>query len=90
MSITFPPDLKNFVDVELSQGRYQSEGDLVCDAVRLLRQKRVHGLRTEIDCGQAELDAGLGIEVDDVELDAFFDEIEAECDRELAAESGNA
>ena len=87
MSIAFPPELKNFVDTELSQGRYQSEGDLVCDAVRLLRQKRIHGLRAEIDCGQAELDAGLGIKVDDAELGAFFDEIEAECDQELAAES---
>ena len=90
MSIALPPELKSFVDAELSQGRYKSEGDLVCDAVRLLRQKRVRGLRFEIDRGQAELDAGLGIEVDDGELDAFFDEIEAECDRELAAELGNA
>ncbi len=90
MSIAFPPDLKSFVDAELSQGRYQSEGDLVCDAVRLLRQKRVRGLRAEIDRGQAELDAGLGIEVDDEGLDAFFDEIDAECERELLAESGNA
>lgn len=90
MSIAFPPELKSFVDAELSQGRYPSEGDLVCDAVRLLRQKRVRGLRAEIDCGQAELDTGLGIEVDDAELDAFFDEIEAECDQELAAESRNA
>ena len=90
MSIAFPPELKSFVDAELSQGRYLSEGDLVCDAVRLLRQKRVHGLRAEIDRGQAELDAGLGIEVDDEGLDAFFDEIEAESDRELAVESRNA
>ena len=87
MSIAFPPELKSFVDAELSQGRYPSEGELVCDAVRLLRQKRVRGLRAEIDRGQAELDAGLGIEVDDAELDAFFNEIEDECDQELAAES---
>ena len=60
MSIAFPPELKSFVDAELSQGRYPSEGDLVCDAVRLLRQKRVHGLRAEIDRGQAELDDGCG------------------------------
>ena len=87
MSIALSPELKSFVDAELSQGRYQSEGDLVCDAVRLLRQKRARGLQSEIDRGQAELDAGLGIEVDDAELDAFFNEIEDECDQELAAES---
>ena len=87
MSIAFPPELKSFVDAELSQGRYPSEGELVCDAVRLLRQKRVRGLRSQIDRGQAELDAGHGIEVSDAELDAFFDEIEVECDQELAAET---
>lgn len=87
MSIALSPELKSFVDAELSQGRYKSEGDLVCGAVRLLRQKRVRGLQSEIDRGQAELDAGLGIEVDDAELDAFFNEIEDECDQELAAES---
>ena len=90
MSIAFPPELKSFVDAELSQGRYPSEGDLVCDAVRLLQAKRVRGLRAEIDLGQAELDAGRGINCGDDELESFFDEIDAEYERELATESRSA
>ncbi|MBC8116210.1 MAG: type II toxin-antitoxin system ParD family antitoxin [Candidatus Saccharimonas sp.] len=87
MSIVLPPELERFVATELSNGRYQSEDDLVCDAVRLLRERRLHGLRSEIQQGLDQLSRGEGLEVSDSGLDSFFDSLEQEVGQELAAES---
>ncbi len=87
MSIVLPPVLERFVASELSNGRYQSEGELVCDAVRLLRERRLYGLRSELQQGLDQLARGEGEEVSDSDLDSFFDSLEQEVEEELAAES---
>jgi antitoxin ParD1/3/4 len=84
-----PPDLEQFVFDQLAKGKYQSATDVVCDAVRLLRDRdeRLEALRVEIDRGIAQLDAGEFIELDsDAALQAFFDDIEARGKHRLDSE----
>jgi antitoxin ParD1/3/4 len=90
MSTTsLPPDLEQFVFAQLAKGKYQSAHDVVCDGVRLLREReeRLEVLRAEIDKGIAQLDAGEFIEINsEAELQAFFDDIEERGNRRLASE----
>jgi antitoxin ParD1/3/4 len=84
-----PPDLEQFVFDQLAKGKYQSATDVVCDAVRLLREReeRLESLRAEIDQGISQLDAGEFIELDsDDELQAFFNDIETRGKQRLASE----
>jgi len=87
MSETFPPESQQFVQQELAKGKYQSEEELVLEAVRFLRESHLRlerlreGLQTRLDC----LDRGHGIELENEEaLGTFFDQIEAEVNQELA------
>lgn len=90
MSTTpLPPDLEQFVFDRLAKGKYQSAAHVVCDAVRLLREReeRLESLRAGIDQGIAQLDAGDFIELNSgAELRAFFDDIEARGEQRLASE----
>jgi antitoxin ParD1/3/4 len=90
MSQSLPPELQQFLDQELASGRYQTREDVICDALRLLRERRLHELRKEIDAGLQQLDRGDGIEIeDDRSLQAFFDDIKARGRERLEAhESG--
>ena len=90
MPQSLPPELQQFVDQELASGRYQTREDVICDALRLLRERKLHELRKEIDAGLQQLDRGEGIEIEDERsLQAFFDEIKAQGRERLEAhESG--
>ena len=89
MSIALPPDLAQFVEAEVAKGRYGSEDELLSDAVRLLRARRLHELRQEIQRGLEGVQRDDAIEIDgDEELARFFDEIVAEVESELSAEGG--
>jgi len=76
---SLPPDLEQFVQSQLSQGKYQSAADVVCDAVRLLREReeRLEALRAEVDQGLAQIERGEAIELDsDEAIEAFFAGVE--------------
>jgi antitoxin ParD1/3/4 len=76
---SFPADLKQFVDDQVAQGKYDSASAVVNDAVRLLRdrEERLRTLRRDIDNGIAQLDAGEFIELTSQgEIRAYFDDIE--------------
>ena len=62
MNSSFPPDVQAFVADSVASGEYQSEDDVVVDAVRALRElKRRHStLRQDVQQAIAEMDAGLG------------------------------
>ncbi len=80
-----PPDLTQFIHEEFATGHYASEQEVVQEAVRFFRDTRARYTqwREEIQRRIAELDAGLGIEIEnDEQLAAFFDEIESEVRRE--------
>jgi antitoxin ParD1/3/4 len=72
--------LQQFVQDQLATGKYHSASDVVCDAVRLLRDRegRLAALRQEIDRGALQLDSGEFTEIESEDaLHAFFDEVES-------------
>jgi antitoxin ParD1/3/4 len=88
---SLPPDLEQFVHNQLAAGKYQSSDDVICDAVRLLRERelRREELRSEIDRGIQQLENGDFIEIDsDASLEAFFDDIEARGRQRLSGKPG--
>jgi putative addiction module CopG family antidote len=89
MTVEIPAELQQFVHQVIDAGSYQNEEAVVGEALRLLqhRQRRIEELRREIQPALDDLDRGENvIELDDSELDAFFDEIVAISDAQLAAE----
>jgi antitoxin ParD1/3/4 len=85
-----PPELQQFVEQELASGRYRSVDDVICDGLRLLRERKLHELRREIDAGLEQLERGEGIPLaDEPSLQAFFDDISDRGRKRLEArESG--
>lgn len=75
---SFPPDLQQFIQDQLAAGKYHSESEVMCDAVRLLRERelRLDALRKDIDQGLAQLDSGECVEIrSEIELKSFLDDI---------------
>jgi Arc/MetJ-type ribon-helix-helix transcriptional regulator len=78
MSIpTLPPDLGQFVQEQVAAGNYQTEQELVADAVRVLRelQARQTLFHEDVRLGMEQLGRGEFIEYDDVGLRGLFDEL---------------
>ena len=57
---SFPPELGEFVEQQLAAGRYQSEQELVVDAVRVLRDLQVQQeqFRDDVQQGMEQLERG--------------------------------
>lgn len=75
---SLPPDLASFVADQLAQGKYPSASDVVCDAVRLLREReeRRRALQADIDQGLIQSTNGDFIELDsDSAVDDFFADV---------------
>jgi putative addiction module CopG family antidote len=92
INVTLPPEIELFVHQAVAEGRYPSEQALLTDAIRFLRDSKIphERLRGKIDAALAEVDRGLGIEIDDDDsLTTFFDELEAEVHATIAAEPKN-
>ena len=62
MSMSLPHDLQHFVQQEVASGKYQSEEDVVCQGLRLLREReqRLQALREDIQPALEQLDRGEG------------------------------
>ena len=77
MTVEIPSDLQQFVHQVIDSGGFKSETEVVGQALRLLqeRQRRIEELRQEIQPALERLDRGEAIELDDDELDAFFEDI---------------
>jgi antitoxin ParD1/3/4 len=92
MTVEIPPEFQQFVHQVIDSGSYQSEAAVVGDALRLLqrrqeRQRRLEELRREIQPALDDLDRGENvIELNDDELDAYFDDVVARSEAILAAE----
>jgi antitoxin ParD1/3/4 len=75
---SLPPELATFVADQLSQGKYDSAEEVVCEAVRLLREReeRLVSLRADIEQGIAQLESGEYIELgSEADVDKFFDDV---------------
>ncbi len=82
-----PADLSEFVQQELQTGKYTSEDELICDALRLLREleRKREQLKADIQVGLDQLDRGEYTEYDDQGLDDLFERIKTEGRKKLAA-----
>jgi antitoxin ParD1/3/4 len=89
MASIIPPEFQQFVDQVICSGRYQSADDVVSDGLRLLqeRERRLQELRAEIQPALEELDRGDFIDVEQQDLRAFFGDLVAEADAEMAREA---
>ena len=67
---SFPPELARFVQQELANGKYQSEEEMLCEGLRLLREReqRMAALRADLMPALEQLDRGEGkeLEVEDI------------------------
>jgi antitoxin ParD1/3/4 len=89
MASIIPPEFQQFVDQVIGSGRYQSADDVVSDGLRLLqeRERRLQELRAEIQPALEELNRGDFIDVEQQDLRAFFGDLVAEADAEMAREA---
>ena len=89
MTVDIPQDLQQFVDRVIDVGGYKSEAEVVGQALRLLqkRQRRIEGLRNEIQPALDQLDRGEGIKLkDEEELRLFFEGVKERGRNRLEAE----
>jgi antitoxin ParD1/3/4 len=77
---SIPQDLGEFLQNAVASGRYQSEAEVICEGLRLLRdrERRIQSLREELKPALEELDRGEGKPLDP-------DSIKAEGRRRLEA-----
>jgi antitoxin ParD1/3/4 len=73
MEIQIPADLTDFVGSLVSEGRFESENQVLAEGLRLLRVREQ--LRRDVEAGIAQLDRGEGLDED-----AVFEELEREID----------
>ena len=71
MSVDIPARYVPFVQGELASGRFESEGELIGEALRLLQEESE--LRQAIQQGFDQISRGECIELDEDELDEYFD-----------------
>lgn len=64
MNIQLPSDAMQFVEGLVASGEYDSASDAVVDGVRLLMSRQQ--LRADVQKGIDELDAGLGVDGQEV------------------------
>jgi len=69
MTITLTPELQSFVELKVSSGQYDSEGEVVSKALELLdanermKETRLADLRAEIHKAEEQYDRGEFIEI---------------------------
>ena len=78
-NINLTHEQDEFVESIVRAGEYQNASEAIRDAVRALQQRRredalkLERLRLRIEAGIDDLDRGEFVEVDDEDLEAFFD-----------------
>ena len=81
MAIGYPPDLRKFVQEQISSGEFGSEEEFAVFTATLYRdlQGRHQELRQHVQQGIAEIDRGEGIEIEGSEnLRTFMDELKSQ------------
>jgi len=87
MSTVIPPELEAFVESEIASGKYRSREEVLTEALRLLRERegKLERLRTDLQAGLNELEAGEMIEIsDEQEQRQFFEAIQRRGNERLA------
>jgi len=73
-----PPELGQFVHEQVAAGRYQTEQELVVDAVRVLRelQARQQQFHEDVRLGMEQLQRGEVVEYDDRGLRELLEQLQ--------------
>jgi putative addiction module CopG family antidote len=87
MTVEIPSDLQDFVQAAITSGNFKDEGEVVGEALRLLRQREQ--LRADVNVGLAQLDAGQYAEYDEHGLRARFVAIKLAGRQEFNRRSSN-
>jgi antitoxin ParD1/3/4 len=80
-NISLTPEQDAFVENVVKSGEYQNASEAIRDALRTLQQRRkedalkLKALRQQIKAGTDALDRGDFVEVDESELETFFDQL---------------
>jgi antitoxin ParD1/3/4 len=80
-NISLTPEQDSFIDEMLKAGDYRNASEALRDAIRALQQRRamdalkLERLRRSIDAGLADLEHGDYEDVDDADLDDWFDRL---------------
>ena len=90
---SLPPDLARFVEDQVAQGKYPSTADVVCDGVRLLREReeRLAVLRADIELGIGQLERREYTELEsETDVDAFFEDVQTRAAERLRSKQDHA
>lgn len=91
--VSLPPDLNEFVRLEIESGRFGSEQDVVTEGIRLLkaRQRKREQLQNDIAAAVKQIENGEYVEYDDDSLRDFFEELKQDARNAcVEAESRNS
>lgn len=81
-NVSLTPEQDDFIQRLLKKGEYQNASEAMRDAIRALQQRRamdalkLKRLKQAIDAGLTDLDRGDYEEVDDSDLEAWFDSVD--------------
>ena len=80
MTVEIPVNYQAFVKAVIDRGQFQTEEQVVGEALRLLaeRDRRLEEFRREVQIGLDQLDRGEYTEYDDESLKELFEQIKAE------------
>lgn len=82
-----PRELQEYVDQEVARGNFTSGEEVLRDAVRLHRERKLYELRKQVDIGLADVDQGAVVECsDDASLAEFFEQLKSRGKEQLAGQ----
>ena len=82
-NVSLTAEADAFVERLVKAGEYQNASEAICDALRVFQQKREEDslklwtLRAQIEAGLAALERGDFIEISDMDLDGYLEELTA-------------
>ena len=75
MNVPIPADVEQFVESVIRSGSFQTEAEVVGEALRLLKKREQ--LRRKVNAGVEQLDRGKYTEYDEDSLPQFLADVEA-------------
>lgn len=94
MEVTLTPELEDLIARQVDEGNYPSAGEVIRDALRLLRDqldsrtRQLEALRREVALGIEDLDQGAYEELEPAGLGSLVDSIKAAGRKRLAGHNG--
>jgi len=93
MNVVLNPASERIVTEKLRSALYEDPGEVIEDALRLLKQRdeqKLEALRKDLQHAAEQLESGEFTEYDEQSIQNLFDEVSAEGRQRLAAERDDA